>query len=177
MLFENENIRVRLLQENDKRLLVKWLTNQLVLEFYEGRDNLFNLEKVNRSFYNQEKGIVRCVVEYDEQSIGYIQYYQINDDTSTIQDYPSQENIYGLDQFIGEPSYWNRGIGTKLVKAMVNYLMDVKNADRIIMDPQITNERAIKCYEKCGFRKIRILPKNELHEREYRDCWLMEYSN
>ena len=64
------------------------------------------------------------------------------------------EIIYGTDQFFGEPSYWNKGIGTRLVSAMVKYLIEEKGANRIVMDPQTWNERAIRCYEKCGFEKV-----------------------
>ena len=80
-----------------------------------------------------------------------------------------------MDQFIGESTYWNKGIGTQLVRAMVAYLIEEKGADRIVMDPQTWNERAIRCYEKCGFKKVKLLPENELHEGEYRDCWLIEH--
>jgi aminoglycoside 6'-N-acetyltransferase len=35
--------------------------------------------------------------------------------------------------------------------------------------------RAIRCYEKAGFTNIKLLPKHESHEGEYKDCWLMEF--
>lgn len=35
--------------------------------------------------------------------------------------------------------------------------------------------RAIRCYEACGFRKVKRLPAHELHEGQWKDCWLMEY--
>ncbi|WHY88679.1 GNAT family N-acetyltransferase [Neobacillus novalis] len=168
MLFEKERIKVRQLQPEDKHLLVKWLSNPSVLEYYEGRDNPFDLEKVNKKFYNRENGIVRCLVEYEVVSIGYIQIYQIDD-------FDEKEIVFGMDQFIGETDYWNRGIGTLLVKSMVEYLIEQKQTTRVIMDPQITNIRALACYEKCGFKKIRLLPKHEFHEGKYRDCWLIEY--
>jgi aminoglycoside 6'-N-acetyltransferase len=174
MLFEKEKIKVRQLQPEDKHLLVKWLSNPSVLEYYEGRDNPFDLEKVNKKFYNRENGIVKCLVEYEGVSIGYIQIYQINKKTSSIDDYDEREIVFGMDQFIGETDYWNRGIGTLLVNSMVDYLIEEKQATRIIMDPQITNIRALACYEKCGFKKIRLLPKHEFHEGNYRDCWLIE---
>lgn len=56
---------------------------------------------------------------------------------------------------------------------MLEYLFDVKEARQVLIDPQVSNTRAIRCYEKCGFRKIKLLPRNELHEGEWRDCWLM----
>lgn len=88
----------------------------------------------------------------------------------------TEDVIFGMDQFIGEVAYWNKGIGTLLIASMINFLKEEKCANRIVMDPQVTNVRAIHCYEKCGFQKIKLLPKREYHEGEYRDCWLMEYT-
>lgn len=58
---------------------------------------------------------------------------------------------------------------------MAKYLVENKQAGKVVMDPQTRNVRAIKCYENSGFKKVKILPKRELHEGEYQDCWLMEY--
>ncbi|MFC4664262.1 MULTISPECIES: GNAT family N-acetyltransferase [Oceanobacillus] len=80
-----------------------------------------------------------------------------------------------MDQFIGETQYWDRGIGSLLIKSMVAYLINKKRINKVVMDPQAWNKRAIRCYEKSGFKKIKLLPCHELHEGEYRDCWLMEY--
>ncbi|ASN06407.1 GNAT family N-acetyltransferase [Virgibacillus necropolis] len=175
LLFEKEAIRVRHLQSDDKQLLVKWLSTPSVLEYYEGRDNPFDLEKVNKDFYSLDNGVSKFLVLYEGINIGYIQYYQVNDKTSSINDYSEDETNFGIDQFIGETEYWNKGIGTLLVSSMVEYLVEQKQAERVVMDPQVTNVRALKCYEKCGFKKVRILPKREFHEGEFRDCWLMEY--
>ncbi|SET56521.1 aminoglycoside 6'-N-acetyltransferase [Oceanobacillus limi] len=168
-------LRVRKLMEEDKSVLVDWLSNPAILEFYEGRDNPFNLEKVNKKFYNRKDKVNRCIVEYEGVRIGYIQFYPINHHTSNITNDSNADVVFGMDQFIGETMYWNKGIGTALIQKMVDYLIDKKNVDRIIMDPQTTNKRALTCYEKCGFKKVRILPGHELHEGKYRDCWLIEY--
>ena len=174
ILFQNDSLKVRLLEEQDSLLLVKWLSNPTVLEFYEGRDNPFDLDKVKSVFYRSDDKDVKCIVEYENQAIGYIQFYPLEDETKKEYGY-SDENVYGTDQFIGEVEYWNKGIGTSLVRAMTKYLIEKENADRVVMDPQTRNTRAIKCYEKCGFRKVKILPKRELHEGKYQDCWLIEY--
>lgn len=88
--------------------------------------------------------------------------------------YDVGERIYGIDQFIGEPSLWARGIGTLLVSSMADFLFSQCGATRIIMDPKVRNGRALRCYEKCGFRQVRLLPNHELHEGVMQDCWLME---
>lgn len=178
MLFQNDKLSVRLLEQKDSSLLVKWLSNPIVLEFYEGRDNAFDLEKVQEKFYNRENGVVRCIVEFDNIPIGYIQYYPLGNEERNSYGYADVSDvIYGMDQFIGEAVYWNNGIGTLLVNSMVRFLVEQNDADRVVMDPQIWNERAIRCYEKCGFKKVKLLPKNELHEGVYRDCWLIEFIN
>ena len=83
--------------------------------------------------------------------------------------------VYGIDQFIGEPDYWNRGIGTEYLKLVLKFLREEKQADAVIMDPHQDNIRAVKFYQKAGFRIIKILPEHELHEGAMRDCYLMEY--
>ncbi len=175
MLFHKGKLLVRELKCSDKYILSKWLSNPGILQYYEGRDNPFDVEKVEQKFFEAEADATRCIIEFEEVSIGYIQFYEVDEDERRTYGYgDSSEIIYGMDQFIGESTYWNQGVGTQLVCAMVAYLIEEKGADRIVMDPQTWNERAIRCYEKCGFKKVKLLPKNELHEGEYRDCWLIE---
>ncbi|WP_433747604.1 GNAT family N-acetyltransferase [Falsibacillus pallidus] len=178
MLFVNGRLGVRLLERKDAELLAKWLSDPAVLEFYEGRDNSFDMDKVIEKFYPEEDEETRCIIEYDDAAIGYIQFYEADVESRQLYGYEDDAQvIYGMDQFIGETSYWNKGIGTLLVQSMVKYLIEEKQADRVVMDPQTWNERAIRCYEKCGFKKVKLLPKNEWHEGEYRDCWLIEKAN
>ena len=41
----DKDIRIRTLNENDFPLLLKWLSDERVLEFYEGRDKKYTLEE------------------------------------------------------------------------------------------------------------------------------------
>ena len=59
------------------------------------------------------------------------------------------------------------------MKMLVGYLFIVLGAAQVVIDPRATNKRAIRCYEKSGFRKVKVLPKHELHEGALRDVWLM----
>lgn len=175
---QKEELFIRELQQGkDEKHLLKWLSNPKVLEFYEGRDVIFNMEEIIRKFFNRDDEVSRCMVVYQGKDIGYIQYYPINKATSTLEEYFEMERVYGLDQFIGDSNYWNKGIGTQLISSMVNYLKTQKEATRIVMDPMTSNGRALKCYEKCGFKKIKILREHIFHEGDYRDCWLMELTN
>jgi aminoglycoside 6'-N-acetyltransferase len=174
MILLNESLTVRELEEKDKPLLVKWLSDPRVLEFYEGRDNPFDLQKVEQVFFDTHDDEVKCLVEFNEEGIGYIQYYPLDAEMAKEHGYVA-EKVFGMDQFIGEPEYWNKGVGTQLVSSMAEFLKKEKSAEAVVMDPQARNTRAIRCYEKCGFQKVKLLPESELHEGVYQDCWLMEF--
>ncbi|MFL0270134.1 GNAT family N-acetyltransferase [Candidatus Clostridium radicumherbarum] len=170
------NLTIRSLERFDKALIMKWLSDNQVLKYYEGRNNPYDEQMVEEKFYNKNLDKTKCIIEYTKIPIGYIQFYCISDEQCKDYGYANfKGNIFGTDQFIGESKYWGKGIGKIIMKAMINFLILEKDARKIILDPQSWNERAIKCYEKCGFVKVKLLPKHELHEGEYKDCWLMEY--
>ncbi|MBW4566840.1 MAG: acetyltransferase [Tolypothrix carrinoi HA7290-LM1] len=181
MIIENDKIMIHKMQDemHDYQLMAKWLTDDKVLEFYEGRDNPFPLERIIETYKPLVMGddpVIACLVYYEELPIGYIQYCLLDNlSASDRQTYCMDEtnNVYAIDLFIGEANYWNQGIGTKILSTLVNYIFGELQADKIVIDPNVRNTRAIRCYEKCGFEKVKILPKHELHEGEYRDSWLM----
>lgn len=177
LIYKTSDITVRELERADEQFLVAWLSNPTLLEYYEGRDRPHDLEMVREHFYVND-GETRCIVEYQGKPIGYIQFYPLDEQSRTHYGYiNSQETIFGMDQFIGETAYWNKGIGTKLVESMIKYLVEHEKCNKVVMDPQSWNVRAISCYEKCGFRKIKLMKEHEWHEGHFRDCWLIEYSS
>lgn len=174
---EKNNIRVRDLTENDFPIMLKWLTDERVLEFYEGRDKHFTLETIKEHFTDDWKDeAMRVIIEYNHIPIGYGQIFKMYDELYIEYEYPKSDAIvYGMDQFIGEPEYWGKGIGTEYIKMILEFLKKERNADAVVMDPHQNNPRAIKCYENAGLKIIKELPKHELHEGVKEDCYLMEY--
>lgn len=47
---KKDDIRIRTLTETDYILIYKWLTDERVLEFYEGRDKKYTLEEIAEHF-------------------------------------------------------------------------------------------------------------------------------
>ena len=159
--------------ESDYALIAKWLTDERVLNFYEGRSNPFSLEKVREKFSPRalsEENVTPCIMEFECQPIGYLQFYPAD-----VAEYEFEEHgkIYALDLFIGEPEYWGRGIGTTFVRLLLVYLFEQLGADWVVIDPHVDNPRAVRSYEKAGFRKIKILREHEMHDGKLVDCWLM----
>lgn len=170
-----DDLLVRILGSDDVQDLCRWLSDPAVLEFYEGRDRPLDPETARRCYLSKQGSpVTGCIVEWQGRPIGFAQFYPLDAAEKTALGYIPAEPVFGMDQFIGESACWNQGIGTRLVAAMVEYLRSVQGAGRVVVDPRLDNPRAIRCYEKSGFRKLRILPAHEMHEGRPRDCWLME---
>ena len=165
----------------DYHIMAKWLSDQKVLEYYGGRSNPFDLEKVINKFAPRTKGdepVIPCIIEFEEQDIGYIQYYRIMDDYDTkgIIDFDKFIAPFGMDLFIGETDFWNKGIGTKIIQLLIRYLLEKEEVDAIFIDPQTWNKRAIRCYEKSGFKPITIIQNREEYDGVYKDNLIMSIS-
>ena len=175
------DIAIRLMQDDDEDYLLmsRWLSDERVLAFYEGRDNPQDLAKVRVKYGPRARGQgipVPCMLVYRGTPVGYMQYYSVGASGAAELGIESTKGIHGVDLFIGLPQLWNKGIGTAALSALVEYLFDELGALRIIIDPHVSNVRAIRSYEKSGFKTIGVLPGRELHEGEYRDCRLMAIS-
>ena len=173
---ESGSLSIRLMTCEDLPLMVKWLSDPRVLKFYEGRDYRATLVEVTRHFDTPpESGGERVIHEWNGLCVGYGQLYRVLGEMYREYDYPDHgECVYAADQFIGEPEYWDRGIGTLYLKRVCDHLRAACHADAVILDPHKNNPRAIRCYEKAGFRILRELPAHELFEGTWVDCFLME---
>jgi RimJ/RimL family protein N-acetyltransferase len=63
--------------------------------------------------------------------------------------------VRGIDQFLANPEQLNSGLGTQMTQDFVAMLFADPTVTRIQVDPQPHNARAIRCYEKAGFRAAR----------------------
>lgn len=165
---------------DDYARMAHWMTDERVLAFYGGRDRPRPLDVVMTKYRPRvcgESPVVACFILHDNDPIGYLQYYRLRDQLSDVarSAYGAwvTETSYGFDIFIGEPTVWRQGLGTLAVAALVDYLFHQRDATCVTVDPRVDNPRAIRCYEKAGFRKVKLLPKHEHHEGADHDSWLL----
>lgn len=173
--------------EADYRLLSAWLSDPRVLEYYEGRDNPHDVERIRGKYSPRAQGlegVVPCIIgawfpgpsNADGEPvdpIGYIQYYPLSSETFEEYRIDPARSAFGIDLFIGRPELWGRGLGTRALRLLMDYLFEAEGAELITIDPYLINPRAIRAYEKAGFNKVRILPRHDLHEGVMQDSWLM----
>lgn len=148
--------KFRPLASDDFPLLFDWLSRPHVREWWDAGED--TLEKVAHNYSGEEEGLGRFILievdEDQEKPIGYFQHYLVSDGS------------IGIDQFIGEEGYINRGVGQQAIRSFVEMIMREHKPASIILDPRPENKRAIRCYEKVGFKHYET-KRNEDGELAY----------
>ncbi|MGB8859811.1 MAG: GNAT family N-acetyltransferase [Ilumatobacteraceae bacterium] len=162
--------------DDDYALMVPWLTDQRMLEWVLGRNEVYDLDRVRSEWRLPDllaEEVVPHFIVLEGRPVGYLQTVRVALHNEGYQAEGDVSRAYAFDLWIGEPALWNSGIGTAACVSAVESLVAL-GADRVLIDPRVVNERAVHVYEKIGFRKLKVLPANELHEGVGWDCWLME---
>ena len=98
--------------------------------------------------------MAQFIVAADGQEFAYLQCYNLSAWDSGFG--PQPDGTRGLDQFIGEASMLGCGHGSAFVRAFADGLL-VSGTPRVVTDPDPANTRAIKAYERAGFRRDRVV--------------------
>jgi aminoglycoside 6'-N-acetyltransferase len=162
----NKNITFKALKEEHFLLLLKWLETPHVKKWWHADIN-WTPELIEKKYSNIskrlklktqiiEKPMHAFMINCDGVDIGYIQYYNKHDflpeqgyDTSEL-----PESCAAIDWYIGELDYVGKGIGPQALNIFLNEFV-FKVSENAFVDPDTANVRAIRVYEKVGFKKIR----------------------
>ena len=81
-----------------------------------------------------------------------------------------------LGIMIGNRDYWDKGYGADTVTTLVNYIFRQTNLKRIYLKTLESNNRAQKCFQKCGFTPYKHLVRDgfsfvfmELHRTQWQE--------
>lgn len=77
---------------------------------------------------------------------------------------------------IGDPSAWGQGYGAETVKLLLDYGLRHQNLRRVWLRVHADNERALRCYRRCGFVEEGRLRGHVWSSGAYRDVVLMGIS-
>ena len=158
-------VAFRPIETDDLELMLRWLADPEVVQFFGAPPK--SIEAMRTHYMEPDVDPCwRFIIEHGARRIGEIQYAH---------QYPGTEYEWsaGVDLFIGEPDARDRGLGTEAVRTMLRYLFEVKRCHRVTIDPEVANARAIRCYEKAGFRFDGVLRHNAFEHGEYVDTHFM----
>ena len=133
----------------DDLLLVRhWLAMPHVREWWGDPDEQLALVSEDMTHPAMDQYIVGT----DHRNIGYLQCYRMTEWNTGFGAQP--EGTRGIDQMIGEPGMIERGHGSAFIRAFIEDLL-ATGTPRVVTDPDPTNARAIRAYEKAGFVRDR----------------------
>jgi aminoglycoside 6'-N-acetyltransferase len=80
----------------------------------------------------------------------------------------------GIDLFL-DPAVQGQGLGPDAIQAVIRHLVEHDGHHRLTIDPAADNERAIRAYEKVGFRPVgRLRQYQRFPDGTWHDGLLME---
>lgn len=146
-------LEFRLLKDADIPLVATWLNREHVKKWYEIPhlgitidDWLFEISER----YGEFKWLTHLIVLWQGCPIGLCQYYKCTDSDEDFGTLPLSGS-YGIDYFIGEERCLKKGLGKKLVSALVKEIFSFPDAERVTADIDKNNIASEKTLLSCGF--------------------------
>jgi aminoglycoside 6'-N-acetyltransferase len=104
-------------------------------------------------------------VEHEDEVIGLV--------GCTEEDDPQYRSA-GIDVSL-HPAWHGRGLGADTVRTLARWLVEERGHHRLTIDPAVDNARAIRSYERVGFRPVGVMRRYErLPDGGWRDGLLMD---
>jgi AacA4 family aminoglycoside N(6')-acetyltransferase len=147
-------VTLRLMTERDLTMLHEWLNRPHVVEWWGGDDGRPTLAEVLQHYRPRvlaEESVTPYIAMRGDEPIGFAQSYVAMGSGDGWWVDETDPGVRGIDQFLAHPAQLNQGLGTRLVRALVEHLFADPAVTKIQTDPAPDNLRAIRCYEKAGF--------------------------
>jgi AacA4 family aminoglycoside N(6')-acetyltransferase len=155
-----EPVTLRLMTESDLVMLHEWLNRPHIVEWWGGEEERPSLSEVLEHYRPRvlgEEPVSMYIAMLASEPIGFAQSYTALGCGDGWWEEETDPGVRGIDQSLANPAQLNQGLGTRLVRALVERLFADPAVTRIQTDPAPANLRAIRCYEKAGFVKERII--------------------
>ncbi len=136
-----------------------WFHAPHIQRWYSGQKT-WSIKEIEEKYLPsrlEKKRIQAYLITIDETPIGYIQSYLIKDypwDEMDLSSLP--ERLAGIDFYIGEKNYLQKGHGTRALIQFLSQFIDPYYEGSIV-DPRQDNLTAIRCYQKAGFSPCQVV--------------------
>ncbi len=135
-------------------MLQEWMTRPHWTEWWGEAGTLDDVEAEYGPWIADTTKVQPYIALLDGQPFGYIQSYVAMGSGGGWWESETDPGVRGIDQSIADVTHLNPGLGTAMVKAFVARLLADPAVSHIQSDPDPRNVRAIRCYEKAGFKAV-----------------------
>ena len=163
-MLEGKLVRLREYRKDDISLKVSYINDPDVLRYLEsGIPYPLTLNEELKWFDNISafKDSYRFAIEALESG-KYIGDCGINN-------IDWKNGIASVAIFIGSKDHWGKGYGTEAMKLLLSFIFNQTNLNKVRLNVYSFNERAIRSYEKCGFKREGVLREEIFRDGRYHD--------
>ena len=161
-------IAFRPLAEDDLPQIHSWLGQGFVNRWYGG--DAPSLEAVTQKYVPRIAGHdpAQCfIILFDDAPIGLIQTYRIDDFPDYLELIGLDEDAAGLDIFIGERAFAQRGLGPQILRAFLkDVVFERLQVESCVAGPHPQNRVAIAAFRKAGFSQLKKVVDIETGQAE-----------
>jgi len=138
-------------------MLHEWLQRPHVVEWWTPTPSLREVIEEFTPTIHPGYPVQGYIALEGDREIGFMQSYVVKDCGDGWWEDETDPGARGIDQFLAHGEDLGRGLGTAIVRAFVARLFEDPSVTHIQTDPHPGNGRAIRCYEKAGFRAVRAV--------------------
>lgn len=166
MLFSGELVNLRAFTDDDIKPSVSFMNDMEIIlnldddapmpQSYETQKEWFEEMRKNKKKYNS---FFWAIETKDGKFIGGCGVNRMD----------SKNRAAQVGIFIGDREYLGKGYGTDAMKVLMEFLFEEYNVNKVKLNVFDYNKRAIKSYEKCGFKTEAILRETVFRYGKYQD--------
>jgi RimJ/RimL family protein N-acetyltransferase len=142
---EGDRIYLSPRNTEDYEIFAKWLNDPQVID-YLGRSGKMITNEAEKEYleHNINSEASFSIIDINnDKLLGSISIESI--------DHLNRRGTLGI--FIGDKEYRDKGYGTEAIRLILEYGFKYLNLKNINLDLLSANERAYRCYQKCGFKE------------------------
>lgn len=159
-------IKLRELEFEDLKIVNTWRNNKELIDSLGANFRYVNFETEKLwfdSYMKNRNSNVRLAILDSDVFVGMINLTNIN--------MLNQSAEYSIQ--IGNSEKQSKGVGTKSTKLILEHAFNNLNLNKVYLTVLVKNERAIKLYDKCGFRIEGTLREEVYKNGKFQDMYIM----
>jgi RimJ/RimL family protein N-acetyltransferase len=161
-----EKTRLRAIEREDIPTFVRWFNDPEVRQYLEMYLPMSRAEEEQwfEAYLKDNTSRIFAIVDADDGvTIGNVGLHGL--------DWKNRSATLGI--VIADKEYWGRGYGSDAITTLLDFAFGEMNLHRIELSVYEFNQRAMRCYEKCGFRHEGRAREAFYRGGRYHDTFLM----
>jgi RimJ/RimL family protein N-acetyltransferase len=158
-------VSLRPLERGDLATSIKWLNNAEIMRLLGRRHHLSMAEeeKWYEDYLKAGKSRIFAIVDENDDHIGNIGLHNID----------KENRSASMGIVIGEKDRWGKGYGSDALVTILRYAFRELGLHKVSLRVFQNNERAIRSYGRCGFKKEGVMREQVFKDGKFHDLFIM----